>query len=298
MIEKKFADLFANGAQVSLEVAEREVLLTYALKILEESGLIQKLAFKGGTCLRKCLYGKAARFSLDLDFTEIGRVKPEHLIGSLLKILKQPSYGIKFNLAKKDFYIAKDQSSCGAVIRYQHEWHEGLFKLEISLRETPSLPVHPIELKKQGYFKYLEFPAFSVPCLQFEELLAEKIRAAFQRIRSRDLHDLLHAAGKPFDTDLVRALVVIKCWNVRDSFDPQNFFNRIQSEKYDWDDLKQLVRRKENLNPKKLLATCLKRYGFLSELTEDEKTLVGDARRHKRKELPLVMIKRLNRNKV
>ena len=32
MIEQRYADLFAQGAQVGIEVAEREVVLTYVLK--------------------------------------------------------------------------------------------------------------------------------------------------------------------------------------------------------------------------------------------------------------------------
>ncbi|MBI4677954.1 MAG: nucleotidyl transferase AbiEii/AbiGii toxin family protein [Elusimicrobia bacterium] len=66
MIEKRYADLFMQGAQVGFEVAEREIVLTYVLRILDDAGLLKSLAFKGGTCLRKCVYGKETRFSGDL----------------------------------------------------------------------------------------------------------------------------------------------------------------------------------------------------------------------------------------
>jgi predicted nucleotidyltransferase component of viral defense system len=147
------------------------------------------------------------------------------------------------------------------------------------------LPVVPLILKPQIYFKYLEFRAFAVPCLQFEELLAEKIRAASQRVRSRDLYDLAKAAEKPFNQTQLRSLVVIKCWNVGDGFDPERFFERIQSAKYDWDDLKQLVRRSERINPKPLIAACRQRYEFLMDLTKDERRLIADAKGHKLKKV-------------
>ena len=67
MIEQRYADLFTQGSQINVEIAEREIVLTYVLKILEDAGLLKTLAFKGGTCLRKCVYGKDTRFSIDLD---------------------------------------------------------------------------------------------------------------------------------------------------------------------------------------------------------------------------------------
>lgn len=297
MMEQRYADLFANGSQVPLEIAEREITLTYVLKLFEDVRILQKLAFKGGTALRKCIYGKETRFSLDLDFTRIeGGMDADDLILHLVENLRKSAYGIQFNVAVKDFYVADDRSSCGAVIRYRHDWHEGLFKLEISLRESPSLPLVSMPLKQQTYFKYLEFPAFSVPCLQFEELLAEKIRAASQRVRARDLYDLARAAEKPFNVDLIRPLTLIKCWNVRDAFDPQKFFERLQSSKYDWDDLRQLIRRSEKIDPKKLISTCQNRYQFLKDLTQDEKEVIADAKRHRLKE-PSVAKKVLIREK-
>jgi len=227
MMEQRYADLFANGSQVSLEIAEREITLTYVLRILEDAQILKKMAFKGGTALRKCIYGKETRFSLDLDFTKVtSDLEADDLILNLVELLSKSSYGIKFKVAVKDFYVADDGTSCGAIVKYRHDWHEGLFKLEISLRESPALPLALMPLKSQTYFKYLEFPTFSVPCLQFEELLAEKIRAASQRVRARDLYDLSKAATKPFNVDLIRALTVLKCWNVRDEFDPNHFFKK------------------------------------------------------------------------
>ena len=96
------------------------------------------------------------------------------------------------------------------------------------------------------YFKYCEFKNFPVKCLQKEELLAEKIRASFQRIRSRDLYDLFLFCNRPYKKDLVKIMVVIKCWNARDPFNPEILLNRLENEEYDWEDLRRLVRRKKS----------------------------------------------------
>jgi len=49
--------------------AEKEVVLTYLLQLLVERGFIERIVFKGGTCIRKMLLGNRGRFSTDLDFT-------------------------------------------------------------------------------------------------------------------------------------------------------------------------------------------------------------------------------------
>jgi predicted nucleotidyltransferase component of viral defense system len=70
VIEDKFVDLYARNSGLRDKlVAERDVVLTYALRALLDAGIMDHLAFKGGTCLRKLIFGSAGRFSEDLDFT-------------------------------------------------------------------------------------------------------------------------------------------------------------------------------------------------------------------------------------
>src|ERR1700726_3291155 len=49
-------------------IAEKEVVLTFLLQLFSENGVLDRLAFKGGTCLRKIFIGAQGRFSTDLDF--------------------------------------------------------------------------------------------------------------------------------------------------------------------------------------------------------------------------------------
>jgi len=80
MLPQKFVDLFARGSDVVLPVAERDVVLTYVLHILADTGLLERLIFKGGTCVRKVFLGRTGRFSEDLDFTAPQISDPEDLI--------------------------------------------------------------------------------------------------------------------------------------------------------------------------------------------------------------------------
>lgn len=291
MIAEQYADLFTRGSQVSREVAEREIVLTYVLKILDDSALLKTLAFKGGTCLRKCVYGKETRFSVDLDFTSVGPQAADDVILATVEALGKPAYGLSFEIDMKDFYVADDGRSCGANVKYRHDWSQGTFKLEISLREAPSLPLQSLAMMPQSYFKHLEFKPFSVQCFQFEELLAEKIRASSQRVRSRDLYDLAKAAERPIRAPLIRSLAAIKCWNVGKPFEPQRFLERLRSGKYDWDDLREFVRKSERIDPERLIASCEKRYRFLLDLSDAEHRLIEDAKRRNLRDLPKALLK-------
>ena len=77
MIADKFVDLYARNSGLRDKlVAELDVVLTYALDALVEGGVMADLAFKGGTCLRKLVFGSSGRFSEDLDFTLIIAARP------------------------------------------------------------------------------------------------------------------------------------------------------------------------------------------------------------------------------
>ena len=80
MIEKRLVQWYAADAGVDLDIAEREIVLTYVLRILADRGLLAQLAFKGGTAIRKLILGGQGRFSLDLDFTTITTTKPNTFI--------------------------------------------------------------------------------------------------------------------------------------------------------------------------------------------------------------------------
>jgi len=208
MLDQKYVTFYARSSKVRLDVAERDVVLTYVLRILSDE-ILPKLAFKGGTCLKKVYFGNTGRFSMDLDFTSCGMTL-EELKGKLRQLFdSKAAYGIDFNVLEDHVSTATavGGESYIAVVKYAHSWNAGSeFEIEVSYREEPVLPLQESLLLSEMYFKYCEFSRFRVRCLQKEELLAEKLRAAQQRVRSRDLYDLYLFSGRPFDKDLVRSL--------------------------------------------------------------------------------------------
>jgi hypothetical protein len=145
-----------------------------------------------------------------------------------------------------------------------------------------------LPLLDELYFRYCEFEPFKVPCLRKEEVLAEKIRASFQRIRARDLYDLYLFATMPrsYDVNKVRTLTVLKCWNSHDPFEPVRLLGRISEEQYDWSDLQRLVRQKVLPSEKILIRTVVKHYAYLNDLDLYLQRIVADSRAHR--EAPLV----------
>src|SRR2546421_8659121 len=77
-------------------IAEKEVVLTFLLQLLSERGILNRLAFKGGTCLRKMFIGSQGRFSTDLDFTGIDKHDHEEIVLEMMGAFEQAFHGIQF----------------------------------------------------------------------------------------------------------------------------------------------------------------------------------------------------------
>lgn len=291
MLGKKYVTFYARSSRVPLDVAERDVVLTYVLRVLSES-VLPKLAFKGGTCLKKVYFGNVGRFSMDLDFTSSGISLEELKQGLRQSLDKRSHYDIEFKIAEENIRAGFDAGgeSYLAIVHYAHSWNANEFTLEVSYREEQLLLLQEVLLYDEMYFKFCEFPRFAVRCLQKEELLAEKLRAAFQRMRARDLYDLYLFSKRPFEKDLVRKLVVVKCWNVREPFNPDALLSSISGGKYDWDDLQRLVRRGDLPSQEIVIRKVIGAYGFLKDLDGDLLRIVKDSKAHKEKKLVAVIL--------
>ena len=282
MIPAKVVDFFAHrcGARDQL-VAEREVVLSYALHLLWERGVCERLAFKGGTALRKLVFGAGGRFSEDLDFTLCSGERDDAAIAIVEALDGREHHGITFAMPEEDLYETDD--SFGAIVRYRHAWNaSGSFKLQVSIRETPTLAIIARRHLEQPYFDALEFGAPpAVPALDPIEMVAEKVRAAFQRVKVRDVYDLHLFATldgtKGFDVELLRGLVVLKLWQARDPFDASVLFEKLHGGTYDWHELERLLPPGKRVDKRDVTESIERRMGELRALTELEKRVVADS---------------------
>ena len=281
MLTQAQVQRYASDAGLrDIMIAEKEVVLTFLLQLLSERGVLNRLAFKGGTCLRKMILGSQGRFSTDLDFTGLEEHNHEDVILEMMHAFDQPFHGIQFTLGMDDYYQTQDGLSWGANPTYAHVWNasgNSEVKLQVSVREIPTLPTVIMAQIPQSYFQYLPFVPFEIRCLSIDEILAEKLRACYQRNKARDIYDLGMFARRPLDQALVRRLVVIKLWQARDTFDPARLMQKFQDgREFDWNDLRQLLHRTVNLDRDRICSDCVAGFGFLVNLTDDERKLAGD----------------------
>jgi len=262
-------------------IAEKEVTLTFLLQLFSERGLLDRLAFKGGTCLRKIHLGSQGRFSTDLDFTGLEEHDHEDVVLQMMAAFEEPFHGIQFEIPDDAYYETDDGMSWGVNPIYRHEWNQsGLneVKLQISRRETPTLPTEVLPQVEQSYFRFLPFAPADIRCLALPEILAEKIRACYQRNKARDIYDLGMFATRPLPQNLIRRLVVLKLWQARDSFAPERLLQKFEDGRdFDWNDLRQLLRRTLDIDRDRITDICIRGFRFLADLTPSEQTLAHDS---------------------
>jgi len=278
LIEVRFVDHYASAAGVDRRVAERDVVLTYVLKMMKGDGIMGDLAFKGGTCIRKVYLGRVGRFSEDLDFTLIGYdlAGLERRFSSFIEEARGYGFTLSFDNLRKSW-----GGAFACDVHYSHEWNHGDFKFEVSLREDPVLEVLDRGIKEELYFKYTEFEPFEVPCMQLEEVLAEKIRATYQRVTARDVWDLYQYATRPYDRDVVKRLAVIKFWNDESDYDPSKLLDKIRAMKIDFSEVGYLLKNQEHPREEEIKSRILRNYGYLGELDEDYIKILGDTLKHR-----------------
>jgi len=276
MIARTRVQWYAHDSGVPLEVAEREIGLTYVLCYLSGTGLLSSLAFKGGTAIRKLHLGDTGRFSLDLDFTAMHQVEPEELVLELASSMDGRTFhGITFAVESGAYWATTE--SCGVEVTYGHQWlSDGRFRVEVSCRSLPLIAPRAAQLLPQRYFQWMEMDPLPVLALDLHEIIGEKIRAAVQRARVRDVFDLYQFAHRPYDRGTVRRVAVMKCWETRYAFDPVAFLDTLTSRRYDWADLGRLVRGADLPRPDHMVRSIQGAYGFLKDLSAEEARLAQD----------------------
>ncbi len=224
----------AAAKHVPQEVIEKDYVLSYILAgIANTSGLANSLVFKGGTALKKCVFGEY-RFSEDLDFTAVDAPKGPDLEAALQTALDWAAkelgqYGpFKFELERYEEKQPHPGGQEAFIVRVQFPWQREPLcrvKIEISFDEPILTAVHTRKMTHE----YEEDLDAAIRCYSLEEIVAEKLRAlrqAQQKLvmrgwtqrRARDYYDLwriLKQYAKDLDYKQLLPLLRKKC-EVRD----------------------------------------------------------------------------------
>lgn len=156
--------------------------------------------FKGGTCLKKC-YFETYRFSEDLDFTlrDPGHLNEEVLRGLFQEVaewvyeksgLELPSDARRVEV----FDNGRGGRSAEGRMGYRGPIARGgdapRIKLDLTDHECVVLPAVRRAIHHPYTDRFVE--GMEVTTYAFEEVFAEKVRALAERLRPRDLYDVIH----------------------------------------------------------------------------------------------------------
>ncbi len=290
MIPNAIIRQYAVGQQVDAEVAGQDVVLHYMLALLNEAGLVGRdaknapgpLLFKGGTALRKCVFGSTGRFSEDIDLDATHKNGFEAQIEAELE-QRSPYHEITFRIA--GFRYSKEENFSG-MIAYEHPHGSGTFELQISYRLDPILNPRDLTLAEQPYFTRLECGIPTLYGLDPYEMIGEKIMACNRRLggSAKDIYDLYLWAERPFSAALVRRLAVLKAWTDKRAsprYDPETFLRAIQPKNFAWAELQGLVPRRLQKDHDRICTTVRERFSFVTKCSEAEQALLADQTAHR-----------------
>jgi predicted nucleotidyltransferase component of viral defense system len=163
--------------------------------------LADSWVFKGGTCLKKC-YFETYRFSEDLDFTlrDESHLDEEFLRSVFEEVVAWVAEQSGLNIAadQLDFDIydnPRGEPNCQAKIGYRgpvSPTSGGWPKIKLDLTADEKLVLQPV--RREVFHPYSDRPEGGIwaNCYAYEEAFGEKLRALGERIRPRDLYDVVN----------------------------------------------------------------------------------------------------------
>jgi len=197
------------------DAAYVELAQEHLLHWMTAEGLIHgdQVVFKGGSALRKFVFGSRGRFSVDLDFTVNDRYYGEHVLSALQDGLEHE--GVRFSIVG-DIDMPALKASWIADVPSQPNLGRTTFssRLDFSTRATMVPPEARARAQTFGMeARYLEFEPVRMPTMALAENASEKL-ARFRRIIvARDVYDLsLLAELVRNQLPLIRELLLYKVY--------------------------------------------------------------------------------------
>ena len=204
MIKQSEIKNIARQRNVPISTIERDYTQNWILLF------IPKMAFKGGTCLRK-VYFKEYRFSDDLDFTLLEETKITELEEKILNSIRQAK--IRSNIEFIDEINSKEVRngySFDIYFRITRTTGSPLkIKIDITKNENEHIPDKITQkVINHPYSDNMDAKVFSY---SLDEIFAEKTRSLFERTRPRDVYDVWYLSKHmKFDTSLFHKKCKIK----------------------------------------------------------------------------------------
>ena len=180
-----------NG--VPLSTIERDYAQNWFLKILYS--LDNKMILKGGTGIKK-IYIDGYRFSNDLDFTLTVKRDMDFFNDLFINTIEKikEDCGINF---EENIKLEKVKNGYVGTVYYRITRQTGSpisIKLDITHCENEKVILKPLE--KELMHNYSDIVKSTIIIYPLDEILAEKLRAIYERTRPRDIYDIANIWDK------------------------------------------------------------------------------------------------------
>ncbi len=169
---------------------EKDYVLTWALLAIANSPLRDRLAFKGGTAIKK-IYEPDYRFSEDLDFTLLDDISNEDLIVEIEALFPWLRREVNITLAVRRVETHQTGNPTlylNYVGPLRGDLSRRFFKADFTRDELLLFP--PVEAPLQVPYTDCRGRAETLHVYSPEEILAEKLCALLGRTEPRDLYDV------------------------------------------------------------------------------------------------------------
>lgn len=201
MIDKEEIKRHAKAYELTANTIEKDYVLNWLLAgITSSETLHNKWIFKGGTCLKKC-YFEAYRFSEDLDFTITDKrhINENFLLNAFSKMADWIYEESGLEIPKEKLSFEEYENTRGKISV------EGKVAYKRPMKRRGNLPTVKLDLSgdeivvkepilRSIHHPYTDFTRADVKIKAYciEEIFAEKLRALVERMRPRDLYDVIH----------------------------------------------------------------------------------------------------------
>ena len=204
---------------------EKDYVLTLIYQqISSDPELYNNLILKGGLALHH-IYGNT-RLSIDLDFTARKRIEVDLILDTIEAVA-----GLRIR-TPQDIPATKFSLRIRPISYLGPLGVRSNVEIEVSYREEVVLEPDVVPLVNRFC------DSFPVQVMKLEEMMAEKIRALYQRPKASDLYDLHFILSTPalsYDTSTINDLIPIKFKLVAGGWNRSRLFRHIEDLEALWE---------------------------------------------------------------
>lgn len=284
MISEAAIRRYAGENRIDVVVARQEIVLMILLeRIFSDANLRDAVALKGGTALRKLVFGSAGRFSEDMDFVSVGD-DYDAVQTELIGLLVDPAAASKDGVRVLEFdFEQSSQGTVQAVCQFQSQRGDGRFELDITggKERQPLLGSFMQAPLAQSYFRDLGLTPSPIRRLETVEMIGEKLVSVHRRYENRnpkdvwDLWNWTQLTAANDEMKLVQLFWPVRLWLDGQRWRGPGWFDRLEGSTFDWGRLRAMLPQGRRAEGDGIVRDLAQRFG--TWIDRDDHGLLADA---------------------